>query len=145
MLRAYVSIRQHMSAYVSICQQRGRKATCISRVSIRQHMLRAYVSIRQHMLSAKRQKGDLYLHNKQNANDEVHRLAIPHLSIRQHTSAYVSIRQHTSTSGSTPPKHTSAYVSIRQHTSAYVSIRQHTSVRHLRIIERLRIKAHLRY
>ena len=52
----------------------------------------------------------------------------PHISIGQHTSAYVSIRQHTP-----------AYVSIAcliaglaewvilQHTSAYVSIREHRS------------------
>ncbi len=49
--------------------------------------------------------------------------ALPHVSIRQHTSAYVSIPQHTSAYVSVR-QHTSVYV---QHTSAYVSIRQHTS------------------
>jgi hypothetical protein len=46
----------------------------------------------------------------------------------QHTSAYVSIRQHTSAYVSIR-QHTSAYVSIRQHTSAYVSIRKYTWLR----------------
>jgi hypothetical protein len=55
-----------------------------------------------------------------------------HVSIRQHTSAYVSKRQHTvclhTVSACVSIRHTSACVSIRQHnTSAYVSIRQHTS------------------
>ena len=50
----------------------------------------------------------------------------PHVSIRQHTSAYVRIRQHTSAYVSIRP-HTPAYVSIRQDTSAYVRIRQNTS------------------
>ena len=60
-----------------------------------------------------------------------------HVSIRQHTSAYVRIRQHAvGQLAPTQPscRNTSTYVSIRQHTSAYVSllsayisIRQHTS------------------
>ena len=62
-----------------------------------------------------------------------------HVSIRQHTSAYVSIRQHEEQvvvqgvlevlddalqRASAIRQHTGR---IRQHTSAYVSIRQHTS------------------
>jgi hypothetical protein len=100
---AYVSLRQHTSAYVSMLRDllyglcRWLAGTCtrqhtsahVSSVSIRQHTS-AYVSIRQH-------------------------------TSRQHTSAYVSIRQHTSAYVSI------RHVSIRQHTSAYVSTRQHTS------------------
>ncbi len=117
-------IRQHTSAYVSICQGHLKSAVATKAqpayVSIRQHTS-AYVRIRQHTSA--------------------------YVSIRQHTSAYVSIRQQTSAyvptntspshTTSPPPRaypsppstrqHTSAYVSIRQHTSAYVSIRQHTS------------------
>jgi len=56
------------------------------------------------------------IHNIANSRfvvvNEGERNILPHVSVRQHTSAYVSIRQHTP-----------AYVSIRQHTSAYVSIR----------------------
>jgi uncharacterized protein YcbX len=50
-----------------------------------------------------------------------------HLSIRQHTSAYVSMRTQIVAMQQRRSKDTSACVSIRQHSSAYVSIRQHTS------------------
>jgi hypothetical protein len=72
---AYVSIRQHTLACVSIRQHM--RAHLLSRC-IRQHTL-ACVSIRQHM--------------------RAHLLS---RCIRQHTSAYVSIRQHTSAYASTP-------------------------------------------
>jgi hypothetical protein len=67
---AYVGIRQHTSAHVSIAY-----------ASIRQHTS-AYVSIRQHTCSASR--------------SEHSRKDVAYVSICQHTSAYVSIRQHTS-------------------------------------------------
>ncbi len=114
-LYAYVSIRQHTSAYVSIRSNLISSPLPTVKVPyIRQH---TYIS----------QDTSAYV------------------SIRQHTPAYVSIRQHTSAYGriSSPMLHMcrhtvihvssyykSAYVSIRQHTSAYVSIRQHTVVSH---------------
>jgi hypothetical protein len=119
---AYVSIRQHTSAYGNFPppfpESASRRQHTSAYVSIRQ----AYVSIRQHTSA--------------------------YVSIRQHTSAYVSIRQHTSAcvggrlcfrqvrtrAAMLPFAHTRpplraccTYVSIRQHTLAYVSIRQHTS------------------
>jgi hypothetical protein len=75
---AYVRIRPHMSAYVSVygripgeCEDIQERSdedahAAVAYVSIRQHTS-AYVSIRQHMSA--------------------------YVSIRQHTSAYVSIRQ----------------------------------------------------
>jgi isocitrate/isopropylmalate dehydrogenase len=90
--RAYVRIRQHTSAHVSIRQTYsfGSAPTRIrphssAFVSIRQHTS-AYVSIRQ-----------------------TYSFASAPTRIRPHTSAYVSLRQHTS-----------VYVSLRQYTSAYV-------------------------
>jgi hypothetical protein len=93
---AYVSIRQHTSAYVSI-----RSAYVSIRTS-------AYVSMRQICLPQ---------------CEEPPERAPRRASIRQHTSAYASIRQHASAYASIR-QHTSAYVSIRQHTSAYVRMRQ---------------------
>jgi hypothetical protein len=98
---AYVSIRQHesacvsmrqatqhTSAYVSFCGSGGgSSASACARAGRCAYVSIAYVSIRW-------------------------RVRIRLQSIRQHTSAYVSIRQHTS-----------AHVSTRQHTSAYASIR----------------------
>jgi hypothetical protein len=122
---AYVSIRQHTSAYVSIRQPSllhiasptAFFTTCKD-VSIRQHTS-AYVSIRQRCPSS-------LLHTASAT-------AFFTTCGDQHTSAYVSIRQHTSllhiasATAFLLPVKTSAYASIRQHTSAYVSIRQHTS------------------
>jgi hypothetical protein len=67
--QAYVSIRQHTSAYAYVCMRiRSRPLVHVTAVHGRQ----ACVSIRQHTSA--------------------------YVSIRQHTSAYVSIRQHTPTS-----------------------------------------------
>jgi phosphoglycerate-specific signal transduction histidine kinase len=115
---AYVSIRQHMSAYL---------------VSVHQHTL-AYVSIRQHT-SASHSHSQSRLKTLANLGIVGATLHTSAYSIRQHatcvstqhTSAYVSIRQHTSAYSIRQHTHTSAYVSIRQHTPAYVSIRQHMS------------------
>ena len=104
---AYVSIRQHTSAYVRSPQCASTTAAapplCCS-VSIRQHTS-AYVSIRQHTSA--------------------------YVSIRQHTTAYVSIRQHTSAYTDLFRQRASAArcthaCSNSACKSAYVSIRQHT-------------------
>jgi hypothetical protein len=76
-LPAYVSIRQHASAYVSIRQPLVFRAPLHARRAV----LPAYVSIRQ---------------------DSIRQHTSAYVSIRQHTSAYVSIRQHTS--AYVPPK-----------------------------------------
>jgi hypothetical protein len=127
---AYVSIRQHTSAYLwqrsaatrkprvlyakpalpSACacirQHTSAYVSTCTYVSIRQRTS-AYVSICQHMSA--------YVSIRQH----LHIVALDSVSVRQHTSAYVSLRQRTS-----------AYVSVRQHTSAYVSIRRaRTTVR----------------
>ncbi len=154
---AYVSIRQHTSAYVSIRHLRASAPTC----SIRQHTS-AYVSIRQHtsayVTCVQVLQPSAYVSIRQHTSAYVTCVQVlqpsAYVSIRQHTSAYVSIRQHTSayvsirhlrssapalSLCSLPPSPAAvaapvprslpapAYVSIRQHTSAYVSIRQHTS------------------
>ena len=67
---AYVSIRQHMSAYVSIVSIRTRACRAGQRD---EHSAAAHQS---------RRRLPTYIH--------------AYVSIRQHTSAYVSIRQHTS-------------------------------------------------
>jgi hypothetical protein len=92
---AYVSIRQHTSAYIStrVRQRRIRRHTLTG--TWRLHALTCrntseYVSIRQHTSA--------YVSIRQHAS------AYAYVSIRQHTSAYVSIR-------------------IRQHTSPYVDRR----------------------
>jgi hypothetical protein len=105
---AYVSIRQHTSAYVSIRHILASTSTPVYANRWCTEHTSAHVSTRQHTSA--------------------------YVSIRQPTSADVSRRQHTSADVS-KRQHTSAYVSIRQHTSAYVSIRQHTSayvsIRHI--------------
>jgi hypothetical protein len=138
-------MRQHTSAYLSICQH-------TSYVSIRQHTSARYIwksavspvpcrAQRQYlyctskasnlstcecwkMRSISAPKGSVFVCTL--AEDTDVNLPVC-VSIRQHTSAYVSIRQHTSAYVSIR-QHTSAYVSIRQHTSAYVSIRKQTSL-----------------
>jgi hypothetical protein len=106
---AYVSIRQHTSAYVSI-RQAVSSDTCIRRhtsaYGIRKYTS-AYVSMRQ----------------------AVGATPLPSISMEQRalyirpTSAYVRIRPHTSAYVAVESRDTSAlaYVSIRQQTSAYVS------------------------
>jgi hypothetical protein len=85
---AYVSIRQHTSAYVTYTG-RVRHLGLI----IRQHTS-AYVSIR-HIYSGSPppwpEVASAYVSIRQHTSEYV--------SIRQHTSAYVSIRQHTSHAG----------------------------------------------
>jgi hypothetical protein len=91
---AFVSIRQHTSAYVrgaAACPTTRRRCTCS--ICIRQYTS-AVVSIRQHTSEERRRVQQRIV-------------AVP---VRY---AYVSIRQHTP-----------AYASSRQYTSAYVSIRQ---------------------
>jgi hypothetical protein len=143
---AYVSIRQHTSAYrphgfevVIPDADFAVFATADEAVNKRrQRVHRALVRcIRQHT-SAYATADEAVNKRRQ----RIHRALVR--CIRQHTSAYGSIRQHPAAYGSirqhTSPSipdtiisicssrfHTAAYVSIRQHTSAYVSIRQHTS------------------
>jgi hypothetical protein len=100
---AYVSIRQHTSAYVSSVDAAGTRQCLV------QHLhTSAYVSIRQHTSAY------VSISQLSRSGREVSSVPCPAPVCRQHTSAYVSIRQHTS-----------AYVSIQ----AYVSIRQHTYLR----------------
>ncbi len=153
---AYVSIRQHTSAYVSIrqpsaCAEAHR--TCIRQHTSAQHTS-AYVSIRQPSACAEAHRTCI----RPRIRPHIRQQTSAYVSTRQHTSAYVSIRQssearlrrglvHLSVhvaeafaealNNSRVPacvstSHTSAYVSIRQHTSAYVSTRQHTSQRRSR-------------
>jgi hypothetical protein len=124
---AYVSIRQHTSAYVCTHLEQGVAAAaaaacvdCCPWINPRcyrcQHTS-AYVSIQQHTSArtlSKAWRRPRLLPASTAARGLIHDAIA--VSIRQHTSACVSIRQHTS-----------AYVSIRQHTSAYGSIRQHTA------------------
>jgi hypothetical protein len=148
---AYVSIRQHTSAYgagvpvhIHLAPACSTRQHTSAYVSIRQHTS-AYVSIRRrcpgtYPLGSCMQHTSAYVSIRRRCPG-----TYPLGSCMQHTSAYVSIRQHTSAYGAGVPVHThlapacrdvsmsaSAYVSIRQHTSAYVSIRQHTSA-HVRI------------
>jgi hypothetical protein len=99
---AYVSIRQHTSAYVSI----------------RVPLLRA----------GKSQRASASLLSSVTKNTP----ASVFVSIRQHTSAYVSIRQHTSAEslGVACLECDEEYtcVSIHQHTSVYVRIRLNVSI-----------------
>jgi hypothetical protein len=87
------SIRQHTSAYVSICQMRATQHTSayvsICQMRATQHTS-AYVSIRQHTSA--------YVRCEQH-------------SIRQHTSAYVSIRQHMSDASNTGASNTGCVAS----------------------------------
>jgi hypothetical protein len=76
---AYGSIRQHTSAYVSICQLHYQRSPLLC---IRQHTS-AYASIRQHMPAGYVSIRSMRQHTSAYA------------SIRQHTPAYVNIRQHT--------------------------------------------------
>jgi hypothetical protein len=153
---AYVSIRQHTSAYVHGCLDAGARTP---------RGLPAYVSIQQHTSrmpgrrstqaawsSCIRQHTSAYVTDARmpDARRVVFLHTSAYVSIRQHTSAYVSIRVsirqltsayvsiHTPAArpkrrrhwmGARPPRRlvSSCAVSIRQHTSEYVSIRQHTS------------------
>jgi hypothetical protein len=96
---AYVSIRQHTSAYVEASAAPRYPVAPAPYACIRSAYVQACIW---HTFSIRAAIRSAYVQS--------------YVRIRQHTSAYVSIRQHTS-----------AYVSIRQHTSAYVRIRQHTS------------------
>jgi pantothenate kinase len=96
---AYVSIRQHTSAYVSIveaptCSPETYDSSLLlllpAYVSIRQHTS-AYVSIRQHTSAYVRTPP--YSHSCLNMS--------AYVSIRQHTSAYVSITTHAATTRAT--------------------------------------------
>jgi hypothetical protein len=84
---AYVSICQHMSAYVSIRQRTYADLEVEYGDSIRQHTS-VYVSIRQ------RTYADLQVEYGDSILLELLQLVLL-ARIRQHTSAYVSIRQHT--------------------------------------------------
>jgi hypothetical protein len=92
-LSAYISIRQHTSAYVSIRSAHTSAHTSASSALRREPPRRSAP-----LLPA----------------------PVAYVSIRQHTSAYVSIRQHTAAYVSIRVlfrvQHSSAYVSIREHT-----------------------------
>jgi hypothetical protein len=149
---AYVSIRQHTPAYVSMhtcggggrstgrlasrgvarrehagSREKSRRASALSPRAATHLHTTAYVSIRQHTSAEEsRRASALSPRCYPPADGRIRQHMSAYVSIRQHTSAYVSRRQHTSAYVSIR-QHASAYVSIRQHASAYVSIRQHTS------------------
>jgi hypothetical protein len=115
---AYVGIRQHTSAYVSVCERAHRhghlrvhRLELLLLHGLREPEGRAYVSIRQHTSAygSIRQHTAAYVNGPEGLSLALARLLLHRLRfflcIRQHTSAYVSIRS-------------SAYVSIRQHTLA---------------------------
>jgi hypothetical protein len=145
---AYVSIRRHTSAYVSIWQQHTSAYVSIP-APLAPAQPRHSTSFLSAYVSSIRQHTSAYVSIRHSTS-----FSSAYVSIRQHTSAYVSIPaplapaqpRHSTSSLSAPVpasarpadvirQHTSAYVSIRQHlqivkhpfTSAYVSIRQHTS------------------
>jgi hypothetical protein len=115
---AYVSIRQHTSAFLQRGvddDENGVRERRQGQPQDSQTLQPRPRNLREHELSA---------------TDTSTRRLPAYVSIRQHTSAYVSIRQ------SSPPlthlpadcQHTSAYVSIRQHTSRHLPADcQHTS------------------
>ncbi len=119
-MTAYVSIRQHTSAYVSrgtsaLDEHRGERYA--RRLMVRDdgtpHVFGCRCLILRDAAPVLRQHTSAYV------------------SIRQHTSAYVCIRQQSLILRDAAPvlahnvrQRTSAYVSIRQNMSAYVSIRQ---------------------
>jgi hypothetical protein len=96
-------IRQHTSAYVSVCymtQELASLAWALGALFTR--------------FTAGTKAPSLYWYQStRGCALGVSDAGVAYVSMRQHTSAYVSIRQHTS-----------AYVSIRQNTSEYVSIRR---------------------
>jgi hypothetical protein len=149
---AYVSIRQHTSAYVSVQLTAGfRNPKCPTHeppppapfppphspcaTPPTHSPTRQFTSVAadcsHHSSRLPASKACQQLVKLSEACQQQVKLLAPLLAlacwegVRQHTSAYVSIRQHTS-----------AYVSIRQHTSAYVSIRQQISA-YVSIRERL--------
>jgi hypothetical protein len=98
---AYVSIRQHTSAYVSV--------TCIPQYLQHQHTSE-YVSIRQHTSAL------LAFHSTCSTSIRQHTsalLAFQSISTAQRERAYASIRQHTP-----------AYASIRQHSTVSRQLRE---------------------
>jgi hypothetical protein len=149
---AYVRIRQHTSAYVSIIPE-SRSRPEAARPSRLEHASLVQRSRQQRIRRRSQRASWLSLRRWR-----VRQHADAYVSIRQHTSAYVSIRQRMRPHADVPAavagtsacgrirQHTSAYaydggvrepagclcggggyVSMRTHTSAYVSIRQHTS------------------
>jgi hypothetical protein len=109
-----VSVRQHTSAYVSVCAiqvpvggVKGLEEEWGEERRYDTHELCGLVEV---------ELPDVYLP-----------AALAYVSIRQHTPACVSIRN-CQTCICPPRQHTSAYASICQHTSACVGIR--TSVEH---------------
>jgi hypothetical protein len=114
---AYVSIREHTSAYVSIRHQHT-SAYRSCRGRRRCQCQRSRGSSRGRRGGGPRWSIVLRLLRGHNLH------ASAHVSTCQHTPAFVSLLWGTTyLSG----RHNSAYVSIRQNTSAYVRIRQHTS------------------
>ncbi len=94
-LSAYVSIRQHTSAYVSIRRQtrgrgeQGSQGATYLHVSIRQQTAE-YVSIRQHTSAyVSRRGGERGAQGSEGAT-----YLRTYVSIRQHTSAYVYVLAH---------------------------------------------------
>ncbi len=104
---AYVSIRQHTSAYVSYLHAHHKLP-----LKNQHDHSGLHTTARELLTLAQSHDVAFALHLRRTHTAVIH----AYVSIRQHTSAYVRIRPHTS-----------AYVCIRQHASAYVSIRLHTS------------------
>jgi hypothetical protein len=116
---AYVSIRQHTSAYASLT----------SPTTNTMHDGPSHVTNRPLLSSGGSTVILISAEPKAASSPETGSMhtTCAHVSIRQHTSAYVRPRARQRPALCTQPAHTSAYVSIRQHTSAYVSIRQAAS------------------
>ncbi len=146
---AYVSIRQHTSAYVSVSTHLFRLAPCQPQPSPRAMTNRCasrplcgplHASVFVHFCTGRASKPSTFCTSKASklSSFVLHSARLFGHLLLQHTSAYVSIRQHTSVYLCAPfraslwtpsPSPLSfavsapAYVLIRQHTSAYVIIR----------------------
>jgi hypothetical protein len=99
--RAYVSIRQHMSAYVSIRAWRLASSVAAAAARIRQHTSAYEPGVWRHRWRQLRRAckptpppSAQYLDGAATAARP--QLPASYVSIRPHTSAYVRIRQHTS-------------------------------------------------
>jgi len=118
------SMRQHASAYGSITS---------AYVGIRQHTWRRSICLPFHATHT------IFSRSACCRRRSFRWDTVCHVSIRQHSSAYVSMCQHTSPHVNIPVSHVSfcrcqcssrwdvCSCSIRPHTSAYVSMSQHTS------------------
>jgi hypothetical protein len=119
LVEAYVSMRQHTSAYVSIYAHPEEEGLvqAPAYVSMRQHTS-AYVSMRQNTTA------QVATWWKRSSRFDTLLTYAAYVSMRQHMSAYVNTRTWWKRSSRFDTLLT--YASIRQHASACVSIRQHT-------------------